>query len=176
MPQPLPSTGGGAGRRRGAPRVPRVDSASAPARWPLGRGGAPAASAVSAVSAAVRIRRGAASQPLDPADEPVAARRHGLDVARVPGIVSNRAPELGDDAGERVVGDGGPFPDRVEELLLGNQAIGVVEQVAEHLERLRFELHQLVSPPHPFGREIDAYVTERQEIAGRHHEIISGVG
>ena len=109
-------------------------------------------------------------------DEPVAARRHGLDVARVPGIVANRAAELRDDAGERVVGDGGPLPDGVEELLLGNQAIGVVKQVAEHLERLRFELHQLVSPPHPFGREIDAYVTERQEIAGRHHEIIRGAG
>ena len=93
----------------------------------------------------------------------------------VPGIVAKRATELGDDAGEGVVGDGGLLPDRVEELLLGNQAVRVVEQVAEHLERLRFELHQLVSPPYPFGREIDADVTERQEIAGRHHEIISRV-
>ncbi len=84
---------------------------------------------------------GAEAIALDDADEPIAAARDGLDVLRIAGVVAERLPQLGHRLRQRVVGDVGAGPERVEQLLLRDQRAGVIEQEEQQVEELRRQVH-----------------------------------
>ena len=67
-------------------------------------------------------------QRRDRRDEPVALSRDGLDVGRGRGLVAERVAQVRHRLRQRVLGDVGVPPERVEELLLAHQVAGVVEQ------------------------------------------------
>ena len=128
--------------------------------WLIGGSGRrPAASAE-----AVRWRR------LDPGhrrDEAVPATRDRLDELRRPGIVAQRLAQLGDGLGQRVVGDVGAGPQRVEQLLFRDQRTRVVEQMQQEVEELRRQLDDGVVPHDAIASAIDKEGAEL--VAGARH-------
>src|SRR5687767_5820272 len=69
----------------------------------------------------------------------IPARRHRLEIARLPRFVSQCAADLRDDAGQGVIGDGGSRPDAIEDLLFGEEMAGTLNHEGEQVECLRFE-------------------------------------
>jgi hypothetical protein len=66
-------------------------------------------------------------------------------------VVAETLPELCDRARQRVGRDERVFPDAVEELVLGDEAIAVRDQVAQNVHGFRLEQDPLVVFPdtHP---------------------------
>jgi hypothetical protein len=93
-------------------------------------------------------------------DEPVAAPRDRLDVFRRPGVVPQRLPQLGDGLRQRVVGDVGVRPEGVEQVFLGDQLAGVIDEVEQEIEELRREIDRRTAPRDAVRRSID---TKRPE-------------
>jgi hypothetical protein len=73
------------------------------------------------------------------ADEPVAAAVDGADVALGAAIVAECLAGGLDAGGQRRLGDEPAAPHLVEELVLGDDPVGVADEVNEDLEHLRFE-------------------------------------
>ena len=71
-----------------------------------------------------------------PTDEPVAAARHRLDVARLARVVAERAADRVDGGLEHRFADEAAAPDGVEQLLLRDQLVGPRGQVAQHAKGL----------------------------------------
>ena len=82
-------------------------------------------------------------RPVQRCDEAIAAARDGLDVPRRRRVVAEGLAQLGDGLRERVVGDVGVGPQRVEQRFLGDQLAGVVEEVEQKVEELRRQLERL---------------------------------
>jgi len=80
---------------------------------------------------------------LDRRDEPVAAARDRLDEPRRTGIVAERLAQLRHGLRQGVFCDVGLGPQRVEQLLLGDERSGVVEQVKEQIQQLWREVNRL---------------------------------
>jgi hypothetical protein len=74
-------------------------------------------------------------------DESVPPSRNGLDELRSAGIVTKCLTELGDSLSQCIVGDVCSRPERVEQLLFGDQRAGVVEQVEQKVEKLGRQLN-----------------------------------
>jgi hypothetical protein len=73
------------------------------------------------------------------ADPAVAARRDRLDIPRLARFVAEDAAQLGDDAGQGVVGNGGVGPDGFKDLLLGDEFARALDQERQQIERFGFE-------------------------------------
>ena len=73
----------------------------------------------------------------DIGDKPVAAPRHGLDVARRGRLIAERLAQLGHDLRQRVVGDRDVGPQRLEHVVLGHERRRAVEEEDQQIERLR---------------------------------------
>ena len=80
---------------------------------------------------------------LDRRDEPVAAARDRLDEPRRTRIVAERLAQLRHGLRQGVFRDVGLGPQRVEQLLLGDERSGVVEQVKEQIQQLWREVNRL---------------------------------
>jgi hypothetical protein len=100
---------------------------------------------------------------------PVAAGRHGLDELRAPGVVAERLAELRDDPRQGVVGDCGPRPDAVENLLLGHHVRVRLDEQDEDVKRLGLELDWPTGALGTKGGEIDAELPEGVSAAGLCH-------
>jgi hypothetical protein len=72
-------------------------------------------------------------------DEPVSPARLGLDKVRTPRTVSERVPDPQDLILQDLGLDVGIGPQRVEQLILGDEAARVVHQILQNAERLGFE-------------------------------------
>ena len=57
-------------------------------------------------------------------DPSIPARRHRLEIPCLARLIAQYPADLGDDAGEGVVGDGGARPDGVEDFLFGEEVPG----------------------------------------------------
>ncbi len=79
-------------------------------------------------------------------DQPIAALRDGLDVARRVGIVAQRLAQLDDRLRERVVSDHDTRPDVREQLLAPHHLAGPRRELDEHLGHLEFEAHHFGAP------------------------------
>ena len=88
-----------------------------------------------------RLRR--IGQLIDRGDEPVAATVDGLDDPLVAPAVSDRLAELLDPGRQRRLRHELVSPDDVQEFGLGHHAVPVLDQVGEHVEHLRLDVHQL---------------------------------
>src|SRR5262249_46012612 len=89
-----------------------------------------------------------------------AASRDGLDELRRSGIVAERCPQLRDSLCQRIVGNIRTGPEGVEQLLLGHQRAGVIEEMQQQVEQLRREIQHLVATEHAVTRTIDGERTE----------------
>ena len=88
-------------------------------------------------------------------DEAVAAARDGLDEGRIAGLVAERLPQLRHGLRQRVVGDVGAGPERVEQRLFRHQRAGVVEQMEQQVEELGREVERAPVLEHAVGGAID---------------------
>jgi hypothetical protein len=84
-----------------------------------------------------------------PGDPPVAAPVHGLDEARRAAGVPEHAPQLVHAADEHVLGHVDARPERLEQLVLGDELPRPGGQVLEDGERLAAQRHDLVAPVKP---------------------------
>src|SRR5262249_33913981 len=73
-------------------------------------------------------------------DEAVAAPVRGTDDARGAAVVADSLARRFDAAGERRLADEAIAPNVVEELFLRHDPIALLDQVAEHVEHLRFDV------------------------------------
>ena len=64
--------------------------------------------------------------------QPIAAPVQGLDVLRPAGIVAERAPQLLDAGGQRIVADCKTAPDPVEQFLLGDERLTSLDEHGQH--------------------------------------------
>ena len=78
---------------------------------------------------------------LDRGDEAIAATMHGTDHHLTVAVVADGAARRLDPTGERRLADEAVTPHLVEQLLLGHHPVPVGDQVGEHIEHLRFDLH-----------------------------------
>jgi hypothetical protein len=119
-----------------------------------------------AIAADQRHGRGAArdagsarrsrARPTDRADESKPPPMDRLDVARrARGIIEGLA-QIADAARERGFADDGVAPGHGEKLVLRDQVLGMLDQMAEHRERLRGELEAILAAPRPSGVRLDA--------------------
>ena len=76
---------------------------------------------------------------LNRVDPSIAPRWHRLEIPALPRLVPQPTADLGDDARQGVVGDGGPGPDGVEDLLLGEEMARPLHHQGEQVEGLWFE-------------------------------------
>jgi hypothetical protein len=84
----------------------------------------------------------------------------GLDDARLPGIVVERAPDLADAHLQGAVAQEDARPDRGEELVLADQLPGARGKVLEHGQRLRGQRDRARPSAEPPGRQIELETVE----------------
>ena len=85
-------------------------------------------------------------------DEAVAAPVNRLNVARIPGVVAKGLTKLGNPNLEHGFGHRSLWPDLVEQLFFRRQPPPIPHQVAQDVERLRFELDLLLTAPYTLVR------------------------
>src|SRR5262249_17312356 len=76
-------------------------------------------------------------------DETVSAFRHSLEVKRIPGTVTQCAPQFRDALGNRVVGDSRILPELIKQFFPGYQALPMGQKVEQNLERFGLEVDLL---------------------------------
>jgi hypothetical protein len=82
----------------------------------------------------------------DRGEEPVAALGHGLD-HRLP-VLAQGLAHLPDALDEGITGDRGVGPQAPDQLVLGDEAPGIADEMDEDVERLRPQRHDRVAEPH----------------------------
>ena len=87
---------------------------------------------------------------------PVYRGDHTLTRARV----THRAPHRGNAAGKHRVADGFAGPELIEKLLLGDDAIEMLDQMEQYVEDLGLELHDLAASPQIETARIDHTIAE----------------
>ena len=97
------------------------------------------------------IVAGRISAPVRVGDEPVATSVHGADDALEAPVVAHRPPHVLDAGRQRRLRDEAGLPHLVEELLLGNHAITVLEEVDEHVVHLGFDADHIAVPAELVG-------------------------
>ncbi len=101
--------------------------------------------------AAVRLLR----HSFNRGDQPIAAFRDGLDEPRVLDVVSERAPQPGDRAGDDRLGDEDLGPHRIGDVDLRHDLAGVVRQIDQDVHQLGFELDHPVVERKPVEARLD---------------------
>jgi hypothetical protein len=96
-------------------------------------------------------------------DEPVAAPVRGLDDPRLPGVISERAPDLADADLQRAAAEEHPRPHGGQEVVLPDEAAGARGQVLEHRQRLGRQRDRSRRPAEASGREVELEGIEREE-------------
>jgi hypothetical protein len=81
-------------------------------------------------------------------DESVPPAVHRADAALQPAVVSDGLSSCLDAARQRGLRDEAITPDLVEQLVLGHDAVAVLQQIHENVENLRLELDHLARPIH----------------------------
>src|SRR3954451_13310994 len=74
--------------------------------------------------------------------------------------VGDRLAHLADAARERLVGHDHVRPDLLDQLVLGDEAPGIFDQTAQHLEALGTQIDFTIGGPQTTLREIQRIVTE----------------
>ena len=91
-----------------------------------------------------RWRSGGAGRG-DRRDEPVPPLGNRFDVARIPLVVAERTTQVGNRTGQRRLGDEAAFPDRLDDLVLRDDAAGAAGQKHQQIHHLWLETtHRLV--------------------------------
>ncbi len=93
-------------------------------------------------------------------DEPVTPPVDGLDVARAPGVVAQRVPDLLDAGGERRVAHRHAGPDGREEVVLAHERPGPADQGGQHRRRLRRQPDLPRAPPEGAARRLERVAAE----------------
>lgn len=70
-------------------------------------------------------------------DEAITPSRGRLDEARLFRIIPEQPPQLADVGPEEAAADINPSPDRLEQLRLGQEALGVLGEITQEREGLR---------------------------------------
>src|SRR5215468_4215235 len=94
--------------------------------------------------------------------EPVAAARHGRNNDLL--AVTDRVANLTDAAHQRFVGYGHIRPDRLEQLLLGHQAIGILHKIAQQLEVLGAKRNLAIGGSQRVPRDIQRISLESEHL------------
>jgi hypothetical protein len=102
---------------------------------------------------------GRIAQLIERGDEPVAATMDGPHDALVASAVTHRLAELLDPRRQRRLRHELMAPDGVQELGLGDHTVPVFDQMGEHVEHLRLDVHELA--------------TARQLVAGRVEQVVA---
>ncbi|WP_255523501.1 hypothetical protein [Rhodanobacter sp. DHB23] len=95
-------------------------------------------------------------------DEAVTESMHGLDAARVPAVVAQRASQLRDEAVERARRDEAVAPHGIEQLVAAAQLAGVGQEFQQHGEGLGFDGHFLSIASQAMRSGIDHHVRKRE--------------
>src|SRR3989442_495457 len=69
-------------------------------------------------------------------NESITELRNSLNEPRAPRVVPERPAYVHHTLHQRVVGDRGPVPDALQQLVLGNQALFLLQEVNQNLKRL----------------------------------------
>jgi hypothetical protein len=87
-------------------------------------------------------------------DQNIATARHGShDPASV---VPDGTPNIGDTLGQGILGDHCVIPDRLHDLVLGNETADVGSEKAQHGEGARPQFHPVARErPNFFARKVD---------------------
>ena len=83
----------------------------------------------------------------DLADETDTLARHGADQALCLAAVADRLARGIDPAGQGRFRNDPPAPDRVQQIVLGDDAVAIADQVHQQVEDLRFEGNRFAAPP-----------------------------
>src|ERR1039458_4863993 len=79
-------------------------------------------------------------------NEPVTYRWHSVDVARIPGIILEQFADLGYRTRQRIVGNRCALPNRLEDLLLAQNAFPILNQELKQAEGFCLE-HKIRGAP-----------------------------
>ena len=107
---------------------------------------------------------------LDRGDEAVPAAVDGLHDALVPPGVADRLAQLLDPGGQCRLRHEAVTPDGLEQLGLGHHPVPVLDQVGQHVEHLRLDVHELVAAAQLVAGGVEHRVAE----AVPHGPILSG--
>lgn len=99
--------------------------------------------------------RGCRLDAFDRRDEAVAAPRDRLDEPRIARLVAECLAQLRNRLGKCVFGDVGVGPERVEQLLFGDERARRVEQMQQEIQQLRRQLHDGIVTMDAVARAID---------------------
>jgi len=99
--------------------------------------------------------------------EAVAAPVHGLDHARPRARVAHRAPGRADATRQHAVAHAHARPERGEQLGLRHHALAVAQQVEQHVEHARLELHDLAPATELVALLVELAVGEAPDHPGR---------
>jgi hypothetical protein len=103
-------------------------------------------------------------------DEAESTPMDGLDVPRRAGLVGQRSPQVADAARERGLAHDDVAPDHCEELVLRDEPIGMLDEMAEDGERLWCEVQHSLATPGSSGLQLDA---NHRAVAGARDRRIS---
>ena len=142
--------------RSPAPRSRTRAAAARRALSPGARAAAPARRPAPPASETRGRRRTKPRRRLDRADEPESSPVHRLDVPRRFGRIPERLAQIANAAREGGVAHDRVAPDGGEQLVLGDQAARVLDQVAQDRERPRRQREPPRSAPRPLVRRLDA--------------------
>ena len=110
------------------------------------------------------------AQLIDRGDEPVAATMDGLHDALVAPAVTECLPCLLDPGRQRRLRHELMAPDCVQELGLGDHAVPVFDEMGEHVEHLRLDVHELTTARQLESGRVEHAVVE----AVPHRQIVTG--
>jgi len=68
---------------------------------------------------------------------------------------------------QRLVGHGDVWPDRLEQLLLGHEAVRVLHEIAQHLEGLSTKLHVAIRGAQRAAGDIERISFESEHLEDR---------
>jgi hypothetical protein len=83
-----------------------------------------------------------------------------------PPVVVHRPPRRRDATRHRALLDGYARPQTFEQLLLADEPLAVLDQVAKHLEDLALQADERVAPPELLAGRIQRALTEEVEHGG----------
>ena len=103
----------------------------------------------------------------EPRDESVPAAMPGLDEARLLRVILERPAQLLDAGGEGVVADDGVFPDRREQVLLGDRLSGARHELFQHRSRLQRQADLPRAGPETPGFDVEPITAEAHPLLHR---------
>jgi len=109
-------------------------------------------------------------------DEPIASARNRFDIARRLGVIVERRAECVDGECQARLADSHGRPNRVEQLVLGHELTGVLDKVAQDIERFRCQRDTIVATPQHRIRGVEAKLPEAVSLHSRDHTAGSRAG